>query len=270
MLRLLFASVLMVCTALLAGCSTLATSIAAKGTGTARVYAVLPDKVWSVLPRVVTATGLDYVSGNKQEGYALAQHGMSALSYGENVAIFVSPYLGSQSGQRGTQQAGQTRVEVVSKKTFAPNILATNWEVVLLDALGAALPVASGTTVTNPADGVSQQSVAHSADDLSHRDKVPSASSYADIDDVSAIPFLRDKGRERYKTYLKAATPKAFVINQHGGWRWLAKDTDAMRKTLSICLADAGAQCWLYAVDDKVVWQQDESKRISLPQLLMQ
>ncbi|NWK78371.1 hypothetical protein [Aquitalea sp. LB_tupeE] len=254
MSRCLWISLLFACIALLSGCSTMATSIAAKGSGTARVYAASTEQVWAVLPGVVRASGLDYVNGDKQQGMALAQRGMSALSYGENVAIFVSP-------EPSQSKTSQTRVEVVSKRTFAPNILATNWESVLLDGLATAL---AGRMTDTAAVAASTPS-----SPLQHRDKVPAPSAYASIDDTQAIPYIGDKGRARYPVYLKAATPKAFVINQRGGWRWIANDSDAMRKTLSICLADPGAKCWLYAVDNQVVWQEDESKRISLPELLL-
>ncbi|GAC1527841.1 MAG: hypothetical protein NVS3B11_28560 [Collimonas sp.] len=57
---------------------------------------------------------------------------MSAFSYGENVAMFVEP-----SGSKD-----KTKVEVVSKKTLATNVFATNWETVILDKLAAIFPSA--------------------------------------------------------------------------------------------------------------------------------
>lgn len=38
---------------------------------------------------VVKSSGLDFVSDSKEKGSILAQQGISALSYGENVAVFV-------------------------------------------------------------------------------------------------------------------------------------------------------------------------------------
>jgi hypothetical protein len=69
------------------------------------------------------------VADNKQEGYILAQRGMSAFSYGENVAIFVDP----------TNANDRTRVEVVSKKSLATNIFATDWSKPILDKIGQIL-----------------------------------------------------------------------------------------------------------------------------------
>ena len=62
---------------------------------------------------------------NKQEGYILAQRGMSLGSYGENVAIFLDK----------TNDANKTKVEVVSKKAMSMNILATNWEDKIIEKL---------------------------------------------------------------------------------------------------------------------------------------
>lgn len=262
--RWLCIKLLLACIALMSGCSTMSTSIAARGSGTARVYAVSTDQVWAVLPGVVRTAGLDYITDDKQQGMALAQRGMSAFSYGENVAIFVSAV-------HSQPEVIQTRVEVVSKKTFAPNILATNWESVILDALTTALtgqPAAQATPAAKGPDTATGAALVPSSA-LMHRDRVPAPTAYASIDDAQAIPFINDKGRARYSVYLKAAAPKAFVINQRGGWRWISNDTDAMRKTLSICLANSGAKCWLYAVDNQVVWQEDEAKRTSLPELLL-
>jgi hypothetical protein len=77
--------------AAVSGCTTLADAKLARGTGESRLYPVSADAIWSILPEVVRAAGLDYVDGNRPEGYALAQHSMDLLTYGENVAIFVDP-----------------------------------------------------------------------------------------------------------------------------------------------------------------------------------
>lgn len=112
------------------GCSTLADARTAKGTGATRVYDATPDAVWTALPKAVKDVGLDYVGDNRNDGYALAQRGMSAFSYGENVAMFVEP----------TGSKDKTKVEVVSKKTLATNVFATNWESVILDKLATIFP----------------------------------------------------------------------------------------------------------------------------------
>lgn len=73
------------------GCATLADARAAKGSGVSRTYAAPHEVVWKTIPSVLTELGLPLVGENKQEGYILAQRGITAFSYGENVAIFVEP-----------------------------------------------------------------------------------------------------------------------------------------------------------------------------------
>jgi hypothetical protein len=89
---------------------------------------------------------------------------------------------------------------------------------------------------------------------------LPPASSFAPLDDVQAVP-LSDAGKERYAHFLTLARPRAFVIYEDGHWRFWAKDPEAMTKALDDC-ARQGRRCWLYAVDDRVVWTADVDRRI--------
>ena len=107
------------------GCSTLADSRAAKGTGVAREYAAPIDVVWKTVPTVLAELSLPMVADNRQEGYVLAQRGVTAFSYGENVAIFVETANG----------VTKTRVEVVSKRALATNFIAPDWGKSILDKL---------------------------------------------------------------------------------------------------------------------------------------
>ena len=107
------------------GCSTLADARSAKGSGLSREYSAPIDVVWKALPQILAELSLPLVSENQQEGYMLAQRGITAFSYGENVAIFVEIVNG----------ATKTRVEVVSKKSMATNIFAPDWSKEILDKL---------------------------------------------------------------------------------------------------------------------------------------
>lgn len=107
------------------GCSTLADTRAAKGSGMSRTYAASQEAVWKAIPSVLADLGLQLVSENKQEGYILAQRGITGLSYGENVAIFVESAGG----------VAKTRVEVVSKKVSSMVLYAPNWESDILNTL---------------------------------------------------------------------------------------------------------------------------------------
>jgi len=111
--------------AFMSGCSTLADARSAKGSGLSREYSAPIDQVWKTLPAVLAELSLPMVSDNKQEGYILAQRGITAFSYGENVAIFVESING----------VTRTRVEVVSKKSMATNVFAPDWSKEILDKL---------------------------------------------------------------------------------------------------------------------------------------
>ena len=117
------------------GCSTLADARAAKGAGVSRVYEASAETVWKAMPAVLSEVGLQLVGDNRTEGYLLAQRGITALSYGENVAIFIESVGG----------VTKTRVEAVSKKALATNVFAPSWEKEILDKLDEKLKAKSST-----------------------------------------------------------------------------------------------------------------------------
>lgn len=98
-----------------------------------------------------------------------------------------------------------------------------------------------------------------------HRYVMPPASGFARIDDVTAVP-LDDKGRARYKHYLDLSMPKAFAITDKGGSYYSSDDAEAMRTTTEYC-QKAKVKCWLYAVDDRIVWSADAPTRIDATKL---
>ncbi|MEO8152969.1 MAG: hypothetical protein ABI605_07860 [Rhizobacter sp.] len=94
---------------------------------------------------------------------------------------------------------------------------------------------------------------------LTHRGAVPETTGFAAISDVDALP-LRDQGKELYRQYLALPSPKVFIIYEDGAVRRVWNDPDAVTKGLAQC-AREGKRCWLYAVDDRVVWSADVDKR---------
>lgn len=124
--KILVVFIALVVTAFMSGCSTLADARSAKGTGLARDYSASVDEVWKAMPAVLAELSLPMVGDNKTEGYILAQRGITAFSYGENVAIFVESVNG----------VTRTRVEVVSKRAMATNVFAPDWGKEILDKLG--------------------------------------------------------------------------------------------------------------------------------------
>ncbi len=80
---------------------------------------------------------------------------------------------------------------------------------------------------------------------------------YAGTDDVSAIPWIRDSGRDVYKEkFLSGINHKAFAISKTGQYGWSTSRESsgkAAQFALYNCLKVSSARCVLYAVDDKVV-----------------
>jgi dienelactone hydrolase len=92
-----------------------------------------------------------------------------------------------------------------------------------------------------------------------HHYQVPSASSFAAADDAAAVP-VSEAGKPRYSHFRTLPSPKAFVVTEKGGWYFHAGEPEAMAMAFQSC-ARARVKCWLYAVDDQVVWQPDVAAR---------
>jgi len=110
---------------ILASCSTLKDAANDKGNGVTQIYNSSYDVVWQEVINIISLEGLEIVSKEKIEGRILAQRGMKAFSYGENVAIFFEE-----------EDAGRTSVEVVNKKAIATNVTAKNWSKIIHKSLG--------------------------------------------------------------------------------------------------------------------------------------
>ncbi|MBI3506749.1 MAG: dienelactone hydrolase family protein [Proteobacteria bacterium] len=93
-----------------------------------------------------------------------------------------------------------------------------------------------------------------------HHYVLPPPSGFAAADEVAKVP-LGEKGRARYQRYLELESPKAFVITEKNGWAMIATDPEAMQRAFDEC-ARARVACWLYAVDDRVVWNPAPASRV--------
>ena len=89
--------------------------------------------------------------------------------------------------------------------------------------------------------------------------RLPADSHFADVNDPSVVP-VREKSRDRYLRFLALPMPRAFAIAADGSAA-LASGGSAMADVLNTCERE-GKTCWLYAVDDRVVWQSDPRQRI--------
>lgn len=122
-------------------------------------------------------------------------------------------------------------------------------------------------STTNAASGVvsPSRSAATAASSQNAANSVPattiSGSGYAAIDDVAAVPYLTEQGRNAYREYLDKPAPKAFAVAGNGGaysvWgksRDLSLPASAGERALVLCERVAKRPCVLYAVDSTVVW----------------
>ena len=112
----LFVIAIVLLSAFTSGCATMADARYARGEGLSRVFDAPYDTVWKAVPEALSSLGLPVAADNKPEGYILAERGMTAFSWGEKVAVFVSKV-----------SEKQTKVEVVSKRALATNITAADW-----------------------------------------------------------------------------------------------------------------------------------------------
>lgn len=83
----------------------------------------------------------------------------------------------------------------------------------------------------------------------------PPATGFAALDDVQAVPYLSDAGRQTYRKFLADPMPRVFVFSRtglaasfHGGFDPLGRAMDACRQHAQ--------DCAVYAVDDRVVWSR--------------
>ncbi len=95
---------------------------------------------------------------------------------------------------------------------------------------------------------------------------------FAPVEQVDAVPFLRDSGREAYKDFLTKPMPRAFAIAPSGAFglsnqsaqgsyqidsRFSYRDQfDAVESAMDACNSRAQGACKPYAIDDHVVWTE--------------
>lgn len=109
--------------------------------------------------------------------------------------------------------------------------------------------------------------VAAAAPASGHRLPVPVATGYAKVHETARVPFLDEAGRQRYGEWLLRATPRAVALHPSGRAAFAFSDGNAMETALAQCEQAARAPCFLYAVDEQVVWSQDPAQRITLRSL---
>lgn len=87
----------------------------------------------------------------------------------------------------------------------------------------------------------------------------PAATNFASVDNISAIPFLTDKGRNGYREYLQKSAPRAFAISSSGAWSWAEEGDDPASRAVASCQKNSKVPCQLYSIDKDVVWNESGS-----------
>jgi dienelactone hydrolase len=83
---------------------------------------------------------------------------------------------------------------------------------------------------------------------------IPPPSGYARIDDLGAIPYVREGGRELYRRFLGLPVPRVYVVGRNGVASIHSGGFDPIRQALTACRAEGGIDCRVYAFDSDVVW----------------
>lgn len=81
----------------------------------------------------------------------------------------------------------------------------------------------------------------------------------ATLTDVDAVPHLDSAGKQGYRKFLAAEGNRAFAIGPGGAWSWKAEDETAELASgaaLQSCENASGLSCLLYAVNDKLVFDE--------------
>lgn len=95
-----------------------------------------------------------------------------------------------------------------------------------------------------------------------HAWAVPAATHFAALDDEAAPPIgLEDISA--YQTWLTRTSPRAFAVSANNGYG-VGYGAKAMQQALDNCEALTRSKCWLYAVDEQVVYSAAEPQRVAL------
>ena len=98
----------------------------------------------------------------------------------------------------------------------------------------------------------------------------PLVSVAAGLQDIEAVPHLDSAGQEGYRDFLTFDKHRAFAIAPGGAWSWKGGEAtaeSASQHALSACQDDSGQSCILYAVDDRVVFNEKSWARLWGPYL---
>jgi uncharacterized lipoprotein len=91
----------------LAACTSMDEMKKMQGSGEKRTYAVSFERAWNILPYAISESGGKVKDKNFQQGFMIADYGVSLTGLGERVAVFCQ--------RKGSSEV---EIEVVSKETL--------------------------------------------------------------------------------------------------------------------------------------------------------
>lgn len=94
----------------------------------------------------------------------------------------------------------------------------------------------------------------------------------AEVNDVDAVPFLNDAGREGYRDFLEEPEDRAFALSPSGAWSWASARKqqplkNRKKKAIRRCENFSSSPCYLYAVNKEVVYDGPAWQHLSLGSL---
>ncbi len=109
---------------LMSGCASTETVKESKGLGETRSYPYAYERVYDAALLAAKDKKLDIVENDKSNGRIVLSHGITLLSWGERIAVFVKPVSDSR-----------TSVEIVSKPVLSPLNFPPDWQKILFDQI---------------------------------------------------------------------------------------------------------------------------------------
>lgn len=117
-------SLMCIVTLLMCGCASTETVKESKGQGVTRVYPYASENVFNATLAAARDKKLDVVESDRQGGRLILAKGVTWLSWGERIAVFIKPVA-----------SNSTEVEIVSKPVLSPLNFPPDWQQILLDQI---------------------------------------------------------------------------------------------------------------------------------------
>ncbi|RZF27621.1 hypothetical protein EVC45_21685 [Paraburkholderia sp. UYCP14C] len=166
--------------------------------------------------------------------------------YGDNDSVWNAPLVAGMYAAYRAHGASVKMVDFGNYKNDAHRLVGDRdgvhvwWPAVEAFLARAGMPTAVQYHVADPA--------------------APKATDFASLDAVDAVPFLDNEGRNGYRNFLHQYPSRAFAVSDSGAWSWAEGGDDPMKVAVANCQKQSSDPCRLYAVDNSVVWGNQNSQ----------